>query len=199
MKLLSLITILAFLTCCYRSGHCQAPGGWAGLKLGTYQPPAKKRERKRDTRRPRRMSYTIQRGGTLSLSRRWSIGADLAFQKNTYEYDREQGFLIGTYRLSLPVYTAFKLNERHSLELGAYAGALCHSTDVAITQFVRLRHRDHLAVVPDYGLIAGLSWRVSDFAQIKFRYNCGLSDVVPVRPGVTQRNHFLETGLVVGF
>ena len=119
--------------------------------------------------------------------------------KNTFEFAPEYGKLMGTYRAAVPLYASYHIDKRHTLEIGGYIGALCHSTNVFVTEFVRLRHLDHLAVRPDYGLVAGIGWKVGDVGSIKVRYNYGLNSVFPVSPDVTQRNRLLELGFVIGF
>lgn len=200
MKSFLLASSLTFfsLACCYQA-KAQAGGGFAGIQVGAYKPDKKKKKRERRGPGEHSFSYSWEKGRTVKVIGRWSVGADLTFQKNTFEYAPDYGKLIGVYRAAIPLYANYEVDDRRSFECGLYVGALCHSNDVFATEFVRLSQREHLSVVPDYGLVAGMSWELRDLGKMKLRYNYGLNPVYPVAYGVTGRNQFVEVGFVIGF
>lgn len=197
MKLLLFIS--TFTLCSLALGQqakAQASGGFAGIQVGSYRPaPKQKRTRQRDPNN-RNFSFSWSKGKQIPVLAKWSVGADLTLQKNTFEFAPEHGKLIGVYRAAVPIYANYQLDKRSSLECGFYLGALCHSNDVFATEFVRLSQREHLTLSPDYGMMAGMSWRVGTLGSIKLRYTYGLTHTYPIQLGINEENKFLEIGLV---
>ena len=153
---------------------------------------------KADQKRPKKPVSQSGAQRSFPLTERWLVGADIALNKNTTNYNSRQGSVLETIHTYAPVYVNFFMAQNWFLECGGYLGMMANSADVSKSEFFSIVNLNDMKVGFDSGFLAGIGIKLKEIGKINLRYNHGMFNIVPLDNNTTVKNRIVEMGITIG-